>query len=80
MASMSISKGVASCCGGLILAGLMACSDAENIAVQTVPRVDVLEIGETQQSGLRELPARVEAAQRAELSFRAAGKLQRIDQ
>ncbi len=61
-----------------LLVLLAACADEEIVAEAVIPRVEVIEIGDPELGGLRELPARIEASERAELSFRLSGKLQTV--
>jgi RND family efflux transporter MFP subunit len=64
---------------GLIAGLLTACSQEEIAAQHAVPRITVMAIGQAELGGLRELPGRIEASQRAELSFRVNGKIEQMN-
>ena len=58
--------------------GLSACEKPAPLPVQPDRIVEVIRIAEADAQGLRQFPARIEAAQRSELAFRISGKLQQL--
>jgi RND family efflux transporter MFP subunit len=66
----------------LLLVGialLAACQQPVEYAPAPPPAVLTMEIGSAEVGGLRQLPARIKASQRAELSFRVAGRMQLLE-
>ena len=57
---------------------LSACQKPPSVELAPPPNVRIMEIGSAELGGLRQLPGRIEASERAELSFRVAGKLQQL--
>lgn len=57
---------------------LSACSVPHEPPPAAITRVVFMTVGEAEEGALRQLTANIEASQRAELSFRVAGKLQEI--
>lgn len=57
---------------------LAACEQALTTADNPPPMVQTMEIGSAELGGLRKLPARIEASERAELSFRVPGKVEQL--
>ncbi len=57
---------------------LSACQEPPPTEIAPPPSVRTMEIGSAELGGLRQLPGRIEASERAELSFRVAGKLQQL--
>ena len=66
----------------LLAAGLVmlcACQPPPVLLPLPPPAVETMTVGSAEEGGLRQLPARIEASQRAELSFRVAGKMQLLE-
>ncbi len=66
----------------LLLAGialLAACQQPVEYAPAPPTVVLTMEVGSAEVGGLRQLPARIKASQRAELSFRVAGRMQLLE-
>jgi len=72
-------RGSRSLLSALAVLLLSACSDEEIAVQQRVSAVTVVDVGQAEIGGLRELPARIDASQRAELSFRVPGKVERMN-
>ena len=61
-----------------VLGLLGGCQEPPATEIVSPPSVRVMEVGSAELGGLRQLPGRIEASERAELSFRVAGKLQQL--
>jgi len=58
---------------------LAACQQEMEYAPVPPPAVETMEIGSAEVGALRQLPGRIEASQRAELSFRVAGRMKLLE-